>query len=101
MGSSQKKSAWKLARRKSQAITESCGIAVADQAVAVVYLGEQGHSSILEAVVHPDLPTVVQQHIVGDVVSSGRENGKRSWKPRILESMTLNDGSCASITLLY
>ena len=64
---------------------------MADQAVAVVYLGEQGHSSILEAVVHPDLPTVVQQHIVGDVVSSGRENGKRSWKPRISESMTLND----------
>ena len=42
MGSYQKKSAWKCGRRKSQAITESCGITVADQAVATVNLGEQG-----------------------------------------------------------
>ena len=48
-----------------------------DQAVAAVNLGEQGHSSISEAVFHPDL-TTMQQHIVGDVVSSGRENGKSS-----------------------
>ncbi|XP_015778455.1 PREDICTED: D-inositol 3-phosphate glycosyltransferase-like [Acropora digitifera] len=48
---------------------------VADQAVAAVNLGEQGPSSISEAIVHPDQTTdVVQQHIVGDVVSSGREN---------------------------
>ena len=71
-----------------------------DQAVATVNLGEQGPSSISEAVVHPDQTTVVQQHIVGDVVSSGRENGKKSKKPRISGSMILNDGSCASITLL-
>ena len=61
-----------------------------DQAVAVVNLDEQGPSSILEAVFHPDL-TTIQQHIVGDVVSSGRENGKKSRKPRISESMILND----------
>ena len=73
---------------------------VADQAVAAVNLGEQGPSSISEAVVHPDLTTEVQQHIVGDLVSSGRENGKKSRKPRISEFMILNDGSCASITLL-
>ena len=71
---------------------------VPDQAVATVNLGEQGPSSISEAVFHPDL--MIQQHIVGDVVSSGRQNGKKSRKPRISESITLNDGSCASITLL-
>ena len=56
---------------------------VPDQAVATVNLGEQGRSSISEAVLHPDL--MIQQHIVGDVVSSGRENGKKSGKPRIAE----------------
>ena len=49
---------------------------MADQAVAAVNLDEQGPSSIPEAVVHADQTTGVQQHIVGDVVSSGRENGK-------------------------
>ena len=68
---------------------------VTDQAVAAVNLGEQGHSSISEAVVHPDLTTIVQQHIVGDAVSSGRENGKKSRKPRIAEFMILSDGSNA------
>ena len=72
---------------------------MADQAVAAVNLGEHGSSSISEAVVHPDQTTVVQQHIMGDVVSSGRENGKKSRKPRIVEFMILNDGSNASITL--
>ena len=73
---------------------------VADQAVAAVNLGEQGPSSISEAIVHPDQTTdVVQQHIVGDVVSSGRENGKKSGKPRIAEFMILHDGSNASISL--
>ena len=62
-----------------------------DQAVAAVNLGEQGPSSISEAVFHPNL-TTVQQHIVGDVVSSGRENGKKSRKPRISESIILSDG---------
>ena len=72
-----------------------------DQAVnAAANHGEQGPSSISEAVFHPD-PTAIQQHIVGDVVSSGRENGKKSRKPRISETITLNDGSCASITLLF
>ena len=42
---------------------------------AVNFKGEQGRSSISEAVFHPDL-TAIQQHIVGDVVSSRRENGK-------------------------
>ena len=69
------------------------------EAVATFNLGEQGPSSISEAVFHPDLMT--QQHTVGDVVSSGRENGKKSKKPRISESVTLNDGSCASITFLF
>ena len=45
---------------------------VPDQAVAAVNLGEKGPSSISEAVFHPDLRTI-QQQIVGDVVSSGRE----------------------------
>ena len=71
-----------------------------DQAVAAVNLGEQGPSSISEAVFHPDL-TTMQQHIVGDVVISGRENGEKSRKPRISESVILNDGSFASITLLF
>ena len=70
-----------------------------DQAVATVNLGEQGRSSISEEVFHPDL--MIQQHIVGDVVSSGRENGKKLRKPRISESITLNDASCASIALLF
>ena len=71
-----------------------------DQSAAAVNLGEQGHRSISGAVFHPD-PTTVQQHIVGDVLSSGRENGKKSRKPIILESIILNDGSYASITLLF
>ena len=61
-----------------------------DQAVAAVNLGEKGPSSLSEAVFHPNLRTI-QQQIVGDVVSSGRENGKKSRKPRILESIILND----------
>ena len=60
-----------------------------DQAVAAISLGEHGSSSILEAVFHP-VRTTAQQHIVGDVVNSGRENGKKSRKPRISESMILN-----------
>ena len=70
------------------------------QAVVAVNAGEQGPSSISEAVFHPDL-TTMQQHIVGNVVTSGRENGKTSRKPRISEFIILNDGSCASITLLF
>ena len=70
-----------------------------DQAVVAVNLGEQGPSSISEAVVHPDL-TTKNQHIVGDVVSSDRENGKKSRKPRSPEFIVLNVGSCASVTLL-
>ena len=70
-----------------------------DQAVVAVNLGEQGPTSISEAVVHPDL-TTKNQHIVGDVVSLGRENGKKSRKPRSPEFIVLNDGSCVSITLL-
>ena len=71
-----------------------------DQAVVAVNAGEQGPNSISEAVFHSDVSTV-QQHIVGDVVSSGRENGKKSRKPRISEFIILNDDSCASITLLF
>ena len=71
-----------------------------DQAVGTVNLAEQGPSSISEAVSHADA-TTIQQHLVCDVVSSGRENGKKSRKPRISETIILNDGSCASITLLF
>ena len=71
-----------------------------DQAVVAVDAGEQGPGSISEAVFHPD-PTTMQQHIVGDVVNSGRENGKKSETPRISEFILLNDGSCASITLPF
>jgi len=42
------------------------------QAVAAVNLGEQGPSSVSESVSHPDVISI--QHIVGDAVSSGREN---------------------------
>ncbi|XP_015749790.1 PREDICTED: D-inositol 3-phosphate glycosyltransferase-like [Acropora digitifera] len=44
-----------------------------DQAVVAVNAGEQGPGSISEEVFHSDV-TTVQQHIVGDVVSSGKEN---------------------------
>ena len=47
-----------------------------DSAVAVVNSGEQGPGSNSE--------------IVGDVVSSGRENGKKARKPRISESVIMN-----------
>ena len=48
---------------------------VPEEAVAEVNLGGQGSGSVSEAVFHPDLTTVRQQ-IVGDVVTSGRDNGK-------------------------
>jgi len=70
-----------------------------DQVVAAVNLGEQGPSSVSEAVSSPDTTTI--QHIVGDVVSSGRENGEKSREIRIWETVLLNDGSCASNTLLF
>ena len=70
-----------------------------DQAVVAVNLGEQGPSSISEAVVYPDL-TTKNQHIVSDEVSSDREKGKKSRKPRSPEFIVLNDGSCVSVTLL-
>ena len=72
-------------------------ITTPDQAVAAVNAGEQGPSSISEAVFPPDL-TTLQQHTVGSVVSSGRENGKTSRKPSISEFVILNDGLCLSIT---
>ena len=65
------------------------------QAVVAVNLSEQGQSSISEAVFHPGL-TAMEQHIVGDLVSSARENGNNF---RIHDN--LNDGSCASINLLF
>ena len=68
-----------------------------DQAVVAVNAGEQGPNSISEAVFHSDVSTV-QQHIVGDVVSSDRENGKKSRKPRMSEFIIL---PCASIALLF
>ena len=71
-----------------------------DQAVGTVNVGEQVPSSISEALSHADA-TAIQQHVVGDVVSSGCENGKKSRKRRISESIILNDGSCASATLLF
>ena len=57
-----------------------------DEALSAVNLGGQGPSSVSEAVLHPDR-TTIQQQIVGDVVSSGRENGKKSRKPRISEPL--------------
>ena len=57
------------------------------QAVAAVNLGEQGPSSVSESVSHPDVISI--QHIVGDAVSSGRENGKKSRKARILETIII------------
>ena len=71
-----------------------------DQAVGTVNVSEQVPSSISEAVSHADA-TTIQQHVVGDVMSSGWENGKKSRKPTISESIILNDGSCASTTLLF
>jgi len=55
-----------------------------DQAVAAVNLGEQGPSSVSESVSHPDATTV--QHIVDDVVSSGRENVIQEERPRTYPS---------------
>ncbi|XP_044166823.1 D-inositol 3-phosphate glycosyltransferase-like [Acropora millepora] len=52
---------------------------VPDRAVATVNLGEQGPSSISEPVFHPDLK--IHQHIVGDVVRSGRENEIKRKRP--------------------
>ena len=66
-----------------------------DQAFKVVNLVEQGPSSVLESVSYPDVRTI--QHIVGDAVSQGRENGKQSRKPRISETIILNDGSCQAL----
>jgi len=43
-----------------------------DQAVEAVNLAEQGPGSVSESVSYPDATTI--QHIVGDAVSSGREN---------------------------
>ncbi|XP_015753082.1 PREDICTED: D-inositol 3-phosphate glycosyltransferase-like isoform X2 [Acropora digitifera] len=51
-----------------------------DQAVAAVNLGEHGPSSISEAAFHPDL-TIMQRHIVGDVVSSDTENEMQRKRP--------------------
>ena len=47
-----------------------------DQAIAADNLGEQGPSSVSESVSYPDTTTI--QHVAGDAVSSGRENGKKS-----------------------
>ena len=70
------------------------------QALAAVNFDEQGPSSISEALSHPDA-TKIQQHIVGDVLSSGTENGKKARKPRISETIVLYGGSCSSITLQF
>ncbi|XP_015764062.1 PREDICTED: uncharacterized protein LOC107343050 isoform X4 [Acropora digitifera] len=51
-----------------------------DQSVAAVNLGEQGPSSVSESVPYPDATTI--QHIVGDAVSSGRENVIQGERPR-------------------
>ena len=69
-----------------------------DQADAAVNLGEQGPSLVSESVSCPDATTI--QRIVGDAVSQGSENGKKSREPRISETIILNDGLCASITWL-
>ncbi|XP_067024305.1 uncharacterized protein [Acropora muricata] len=56
------------------------------QAVVAVNLGEQGPSSVSESVSHPDATTI--QHIVGDAVSSGRENVIQRKRPRTYSSST-------------
>ena len=55
-----------------------------DQAVIAVDADdhEQGPSSISETDFHPNL-TTIQQYFVDDRVSSGRENGETSRKPRV------------------
>ena len=58
-----------------------------DQAIAADNLGEQGPSSVSESVSYPGVRTI--QHIVGDAMSSGRENGKKSRKPRISETIII------------
>ena len=58
-----------------------------DQAVAAVNLGEQGPSSVSESVSCPDATTI--QHIMGDIVSTGRENGKKSRKAIISETIII------------
>ena len=58
-----------------------------DQAVAADNLVEQGPSSVSESVSYPDTTTL--QHVVGGVVSSGRENGKKSRKLRISETIMI------------
>ncbi|XP_074610436.1 uncharacterized protein LOC141864545 isoform X7 [Acropora palmata] len=50
-----------------------------DQADAAVNLGEQGPSSVSESVSYPGATI---QHIVGDAVSSGRENVIQEERPR-------------------
>ena len=62
-----------------------------DEAVVAVNLGEQGPRSISEAVLHPDV-TTSQQLLAGDLLTSGRRNGKKSKKARISESILRNDG---------
>ena len=57
-----------------------------DQAAAA-NLAEQGPSSVSESVSYPDATTV--QHILSDTVNSGRENGKKSRKPRISETIII------------
>ena len=57
-----------------------------DQAAAV-NVGEQGPSSVSESVSYPDATTI--QHIVGDAVSSGRENGKKSRKAGVSETIII------------
>ena len=69
------------------------------EADAAVNVGEQGPSSFSKSVSYPDATTI--HHIVGDAVSAGRENGKKSGELRISETIILNDSSCASITLLF
>ena len=58
-----------------------------DEAVAAVNLGEQGPNSVSESVSYPEATTI--QQIVGDTVSSGRENGKKSREPRISETIII------------
>ncbi|XP_067023496.1 uncharacterized protein [Acropora muricata] len=60
-----------------------------DQAVAAVNLGEEGPSSVSESVSYPDATTI--QHIVGDAVSSGRENVIRGEGPRT-DLLTTTEG---------
>ncbi|XP_067019965.1 uncharacterized protein [Acropora muricata] len=86
----------KLRQRRNASIRKKTSTAP-DQAVVAVNLGEQGPSSISEAVVHPDL-TTKNQHIVGDGVSSDRENETSTAPDQAVVAVNLGEQGPSSIS---